>query len=105
MIKISFRYGFSFIELAKEGNVGEEQAVWLISAIGVTNTLGRLVSGIIKSFTKINAAMIIVVSLVISGGSCFITLFTVTVESLFVFACFFGFFTGTDLSNPIRRIL
>merc|ERR1719154_622739 len=74
------------------------KAAFLISAIGVTNTIGRLVAGWLTDRPNINPMVLITV--VISGAAPILFIFSV-ISSYWVFlimSCLFGFLTGMWVS-------
>lgn len=71
-----------------------DKAVWLVSSMGISNTLGRIISGILASFTKTNSSIFVVVCTLITGAISFLPCLHLTTESLFLFSSFFGFFSG-----------
>ncbi|KAK6641290.1 hypothetical protein RUM44_012999 [Polyplax serrata] len=79
-------------------HVPKETSVWLVSAIGISNTAGRLASGIIKSFFKVNSALLVLTCLLISGLYSFVFLFCCNLGCLFSYSCVFGFFTAPFIS-------
>ncbi|CAL1546736.1 unnamed protein product [Lymnaea stagnalis] len=47
--------------------IGDEQAAFLLSIIGITNTIGRVATGIVIHFSQINAALVTIVALCLCG--------------------------------------
>ncbi|KAL0275610.1 UNVERIFIED_CONTAM: hypothetical protein PYX00_003412 [Menopon gallinae] len=84
--------------LAEEQNVKEEYSVWLVSAIGIANTCGRLISGVLMSCIRLNAGFLVFFSTIISSLICLAVLMPVVPESVFTFAVCFGFFTAPFVS-------
>ncbi|XP_057668774.1 monocarboxylate transporter 12-like [Diorhabda carinulata] len=55
------------VDRAKSGNIDKTTAVWLVSTMGIANTVGRVFYGVISSFPKANALVITNIALTIGG--------------------------------------
>lgn len=75
---------------AKEAGLHETTAVWLISAIGIANTNGRVICGIVSSIPGINALFLTNVALTISGIATMASGLSLTAEYQFTYAIIFG---------------
>ena len=85
---------FFLKDLGMECDIPENYAIWLVSAIGLSNTAGRLLSGVIKNFININSAMFALVCLCFSGIYSAIFFFCCNIYCITSFSCIFGVFTG-----------
>lgn len=86
---------FIYIEArAIKHNMDKEAAVFLMTLVGVTNTVGRIISGIISSFPNVNATMLSYVSLVLSGAATMLSVISITIGFQYTYACVFGITVG-----------
>lgn len=67
---------------------------WLISTIGISNTIGRITCGIIASLPRVNALLINNVAMCVAGLATMISGLSLTVAYQFVYAAVFGFSLG-----------
>ncbi|XP_064650887.1 monocarboxylate transporter 12-like [Lineus longissimus] len=74
------------------------QAALLLSIIGITNTLGRVLSGIIANIPPIKALQVNNVCLIISGIACIVSPFCTTYATLCIFAAVFGLCIASYIS-------
>lgn len=68
----------------------ENMAVWLISTLGIANTIGRVVSGMISSFPKVNVLLINNVALSIGGIATMLSGLSPSTEYQYGYAVVFG---------------
>ncbi|KAL0275611.1 UNVERIFIED_CONTAM: hypothetical protein PYX00_003413 [Menopon gallinae] len=67
------------------------EAVWLISTIGITNTVGRILCGVFSSFPRIDALLINNLALTVGGVSTLISGISLSVIYQYTYAVVFGF--------------
>lgn len=79
---------------AVQKNIPEETAFWLISAIGVMNTLGRIACGILGTFPKIRAAWISFFCLTVGGMAMVVSGISYEIPYQFFCATLFGLAVG-----------
>lgn len=65
-------------------------AVWLISAIGIANTIGRVVCGVVSSLPGINALFLTNVALTIGGIATMLSGLSLSEEYQFFYTAVFG---------------
>jgi hypothetical protein len=58
---------FFFTDRAEESGMDTSQSVWLVSIIGITNTIGRVVCGVVSSLPNVDALFINNTALTIGG--------------------------------------
>ncbi|RZB40364.1 monocarboxylate transporter 10 [Asbolus verrucosus] len=75
---------------AKMYNIDENSAVFLISAIGIANTVGRVLCGILSSFPGVNALFVTNAALTIGGIATIFSGFSMTPEFQFTYTAIFG---------------
>ncbi|XP_063858697.1 uncharacterized protein LOC135099926 isoform X3 [Scylla paramamosain] len=79
---------------AIEKGVDPEYATFLISLIGITNTIGRVLSGIIADLPCVSPLWINNICIIMSGVCVFLTPFASSYSSFVVLSLFFGFFVS-----------
>uniref|UniRef100_A0A0N7ZCA7 Major facilitator superfamily (MFS) profile domain-containing protein n=1 Tax=Scylla olivacea TaxID=85551 RepID=A0A0N7ZCA7_SCYOL len=79
---------------AIEKGVDPEYATFLISLIGITNTIGRVLSGIIADLPCVSPLWINNICIIMSGVCVFFTPFASSYSSFVVLSLFFGFFVS-----------
>lgn len=67
-----------------------EKAVWLVSSIGISNTIGRVMCGILSSFPSVNALLVTNVALTIGGIATIFSGFSMSAEYQFFYTAVFG---------------
>lgn len=67
-----------------------DRAVWLISTIGIANTIGRVVSGLFSSLPSVNVLLVNNVALTIGGVATILSGLSTTDEYQFTYAVVFG---------------
>merc|ERR1719318_2378220 len=78
--------------------ISPSNAAFLISAIGVTNTVGRLVAGWLADRPNINPMLLIMVAVMAATPTHFIFPFISSYWIFLVPSCIFGFLTGVWVS-------
>eukprot|EP00090_Calanus_glacialis_P022504 TRINITY_DN34735_c0_g1_i1.p1 TRINITY_DN34735_c0_g1~~TRINITY_DN34735_c0_g1_i1.p1 ORF type:complete len:351 (+),score=92.74 TRINITY_DN34735_c0_g1_i1:27-1055(+) len=78
--------------------ISPSNAAFLISAIGVTNTAGRLVSGWLSDKPSINPMLLILVSIMAATPTHYIFSMISSYSIFLTLACIFGFLTGVWVS-------
>ena len=71
-----------------------EQAAFLLSVIGITNTLGRVLSGFITDFPRVDALFVNNLCIMFSGVCVFLIPFCSSYGSFVAICVSFGFFVG-----------
>lgn len=74
--------------------VEPEYATFLISLIGITNTIGRVLSGFIADLPWVSPLWINNICIIMSGVCVFFTPFASTYTEFVALSLFFGFFVG-----------
>jgi hypothetical protein len=81
-----------------EYKIPRTQASFLLSVIGITNTLGRLVAGAVANIKGVNSLLLHNVALILAGVSCLLVVFCVSYPIMCLFAAFFGLCIATWIS-------
>ena len=68
--------------------------MWVVSSIGITNTIGRIVCGAITSLPGVNALMINNIALTIGGIATIFSGFSLSLGFQFTYAIIFGIAIG-----------
>ncbi|XP_050497626.1 monocarboxylate transporter 3 [Diabrotica virgifera virgifera] len=71
-------------------NAGIENAVWLVSSIGIANTVGRMFYGLLTSLPKANALVITNIALTVGGLATIFSGLSLTREYQFTYCVVFG---------------
>ncbi|KAL8586249.1 hypothetical protein ACOMHN_003764 [Nucella lapillus] len=97
---IGFNMPFIFLpDRAKLVGIDEERAAWLLSTIGITNTLGRVVFGFMADLKWVNRLMLYNTALTICGLATALSPFVGgNYELLMTYAAVFGIFIGVYVS-------
>lgn len=72
------------------GGIDRSKAVWLISTIGIANTIGRVLSGMFSSLPKVNVILVNNIALTIGGISTILSGVSMSEEYQFTYAVVFG---------------
>lgn len=92
---MGFFVPFMFIAgRAKEGGMDEANALMIVSAIGISNTIARIVCGVLSSFKGINALHINNVAITIGGLATIFSGYALTEAFQFTYAGIFGIAIG-----------
>ncbi|XP_070172884.1 monocarboxylate transporter 5-like [Littorina saxatilis] len=97
---IGFNMPFIFLpDRAKLSGIDEVRAAWLLSAIGIANTLGRVVFGFMADLKWVNRLMLYNTALTICGVATALSPFVGgSYELLMLYAAVFGIFIGVYVS-------
>ncbi|KAK3601157.1 hypothetical protein CHS0354_019156 [Potamilus streckersoni] len=87
-----------FVDKAELHGINKTKAAFLLSVIGITNVIGRPLSGAIVDYFKGGSLIINNVAMAIAGVAIFLTPFCVSYESMCVAASVFGLCTGAYIS-------
>lgn len=87
-------------ETAKSRGTGidKSHAVFLLSVIGITNTVGRIVMGFLADLKQVSALMLHNLALLTAGVACLLVRFCVAYWSFVIFALVFGLCIATWIS-------
>jgi len=80
------------------GGISKEDAAFLISVIGISNTLGRVISGWISDFPWVNSLVVTNVAIILSAITVFLFPFCGSYPVFVVMALLFGFFVAAYIS-------
>lgn len=80
-------------ERAVQANLDTTVAVWLISSIGIANTVGRVVCGLISSLPGVNALLLTNIALTVGGIATMLSGLSMTAEYQFFYTALFGLAT------------
>lgn len=75
---------------AQEGNMDKDTALMVVSAIGISNTIARIVCGLLSSFPSVSALMLNNVAITIGGLFTIFSGLWITSAYQFTFAAIFG---------------
>lgn len=96
---VGFYVPFTYlVDHAMEQNIDKTKAAFLVSVIGITNTVGRILSGVIADVTKVDALIINNVALVLSAVLLFLEPFCTTYPLLVLFAALYGLCVSAYIS-------
>ncbi|KAJ8912079.1 hypothetical protein NQ315_000585 [Exocentrus adspersus] len=97
---MGFYVPFMFlVDRAKTGGMQAALAVWLVSSIGIANTIGRVLCGIVSSLPGVNALVLTNIALTIGGVATIFSGLSLTPEYQFCYSVVFG------LAIDVRAIL
>lgn len=85
------------IERATELGISKNVSYHLFTALGISNGLGRIMSGVISSFPKAKPLVVSYCSIFICGLSTLVSYFLKDVYSQFVYVSIFGLTIGKSL--------
>lgn len=101
---IGFNMPFIFLtDRAVDEGISDENAKWLVSAIGISNTFGRVVFGFLADRRGVNRLMLYNVALTICGVATALCPLCYNYPLLVIYACVFGLFIG-KLNRPTLNI-
>ncbi|XP_069947319.1 monocarboxylate transporter 14-like isoform X2 [Cherax quadricarinatus] len=81
-------------DAAKEKGIAPEHATFLISLIGITNTIGRIITGCIADLPNVSPLWINNICIILSGVCVFLTPFASSYGSFVALSLFFGLFVS-----------
>ncbi|XP_052218944.1 monocarboxylate transporter 12-like isoform X2 [Dreissena polymorpha] len=85
-------------DMAMRMGISEFRSSWLLSAVGITNTVGRVVFGYISDRKSVNRLLLYNVSLIICGLFTAVAPLMGAYWSLMVYSAMFGVFSGVTIS-------
>ena len=92
---IGFNMPFIFLtDRAVDEGISEEQAKWLVSIIGISNTVGRVLFGFMADKKGVNRLLLYNSALTICGVATALCPLCFNYPLLVVYACVFGLFIG-----------
>jgi len=93
-----------FADRAVQGQMEQSTAVWLVSAIGIANTIGRVVCGMVTSMPSVNALLINNVSLTLGGLGTMLSGLSLSAGYQFTYSCVFGIAAGKNRVRTLQNI-
>ncbi|KAJ8969652.1 hypothetical protein NQ314_001654 [Rhamnusium bicolor] len=88
---MGFYVPFMFlVDRASESGMNKITAVWLVSSIGIANTIGRVLCGILSSFPGVNALFLTNAALTVGGIATIFSGLSLTAEYQFFYTVVFG---------------
>ncbi|KAL3848224.1 hypothetical protein ACJMK2_019097 [Sinanodonta woodiana] len=97
----SLGFNMPFIYLpdrAIDEGISEDDAKWLVSAVGISNTVGRVLFGYISDKPKVNRLALYNSALLICGVATALSPLCFNYALLIVYSCVFGLFIGVYVS-------
>ena len=85
---------FSLDRAIEEGHWDDADTNWLLSTIGITNTIGRVLAGLVSSFPGMDATFMNNIALIIAGVATGVSGLVLTVPYQYAYCAIFGFSTG-----------
>lgn len=96
---IGFNMPFIFLtDRAVDEGIDAESAKWLVSVIGISNTVGRVIFGFLADRPGVNRLMLYNTALTICGIGTALCPLCSTYPLLVLYACVFGVFIGKSIS-------
>lgn len=83
---------------AEELGADKESASFLLSIVGITNTVGRVVCGALSDHPKVNVLLVNNAALTLGGLVTILSPFFPSYEMQIVYACLFGISIGTYIN-------
>ena len=100
---IGFNMPFIFLtDRAVDEGISEEDAKWLVSVIGISNTVGRVLFGFMADKKGVNRLMLYNSALTICGVATALCPLAYNYAWLVVYACVFGLFIGKLSESRVR---
>lgn len=90
-----------FVYLAERAiglGIPDTQAAFLLSVIGITNTVGRVAAGWLADFPRVNSLLLHNVAIIAGGLACMLNTFCTTFALMCAFSAFFGLCVATYIS-------
>lgn len=81
-----------------QDDISVEDAAFLVSIIGISNTVGRVISGWISDFSWVNSLVVTNTAIILSAITVFLFPFCTSYASLTVMALLFGLFVAAYIS-------
>lgn len=96
---IGFNMPFIFLtDRAVDEGIDAESAKWLVSVIGISNTVGRVIFGFLADRPGVNRLLLYNTALTICGIATALCPLCSTYPLLVLYACVFGVFIGKGIS-------
>lgn len=83
---------------AQYDGISTEDAAFLVSVIGISNTVGRVLSGWISDFSWVNSLVVTNCAIILSALTVFLFPYCSSYTSLVIMALLFGFFVAAYIS-------
>lgn len=83
---------------AQYDGISTEDAAFLVSVIGISNTVGRVLSGWISDFSWVNSLVVTNSAILLSALTVFLFPYCTSYASLVIMALLFGFFVAAYIS-------
>lgn len=95
LASVGFCVPYIFIpDRAVQRGQSEDRAAVLISVLGISNTLGRVLSGYVSDFAWVNRIALFWISLILCGITSFLSAFCFGFSSMVAYCFLIGFFMG-----------
>lgn len=94
-----------FLDRAIQGGMEASEAAWLVSAVGVSNTVGRVICGVLSSCPGIDALLINNIALTLGGIATMASSLSLTPAYQFSYSAAFGFTLGMDVFKKLDFFL
>ncbi len=96
MIHDNFTRDYKITDSINSQGIDEETAAFLLSIIGITNTVGRLISGYISDFPAVDSLFVTNVCIAVSGVAVFCVPFCYDYVGFCIASGCFGLFSCTS---------
>lgn len=83
---------------AIDKGVEKNTAAFLLSVCGITNTIGRVLSGALADFKWVNSLLLHNLALIFAGLACFLNMYCTSYGFMCAFAAFFGLCVATFIA-------
>jgi hypothetical protein len=90
------------VDQAKSYGIDESSADWIIQTIGISNTVGRIILGVLCMFERVDRVFLYSTVITICGVATVIEPFLKTFPLMIVYAGVFGFTSGKFEFQPIK---
>jgi predicted MFS family arabinose efflux permease len=94
-------YMFLADRAVEESGVEKQDAAWLMSAVGISNILGRLTSGILSDRKIADNAVLYSISCIVAGTATSMSIWCSTYLQYAIYACIFGYSGGSSIFGPL----
>lgn len=78
------------VDRAKDNDIDKNTAVWLVSSIGIANTIGRVLCGVLSSLPGVNALFVTNIALTVAGVATMFSGFSLSSGYQFFYTVMFG---------------
>ncbi|XP_018331389.1 monocarboxylate transporter 14 isoform X2 [Agrilus planipennis] len=101
---MGFFVPFMFVpDRATSSGISEETAYLLVSTIGIANTVGRIISGVLSSMPSLNSLLVNNVAITLAGIATVVSGLSMTAEYQFAYATIFGL--SISCFSSLRSVL